>query len=58
MKTAVDLTDRIAETNAKQIAEAALRDLDQAWAYYMPEAKPADHESQQALGYVPYFRAA
>ncbi|EBA15016.1 hypothetical protein RSK20926_04012 [Roseobacter sp. SK209-2-6] len=58
MKTAVDLTDRIAETIAKQKAEAALKDLDQAWAYYMPEAKPADQEIQQPLGYVPYFRAA
>lgn len=42
--------------NAK--AEAALQDLEQAWAYYTPDVQPALKDEKPAQGYVPYYDAA
>lgn len=39
-------------------AAAALKDLEQAWAYYAPEALPQAKEAKQTEGYVPYYDAA
>lgn len=44
--------------NAEAKAQAALKDLEQAWAYYTPEALPAQDADQQAAGFVPYYDAA
>ncbi len=39
-------------------AEAALKDLQQAWAYYTPEPLPETKADAPTLGYVPYYDAA
>lgn len=37
---------------------AALKDLEQAWAYYVPEPQPQAQETNPTAGYVPYYDAA
>jgi hypothetical protein len=54
MKTVEFLPDVAAEAKAK----AALRDLEQAWAYYTPEAQPQTKDSRSVEGFVPYYDAA
>lgn len=47
--------------NAKAAAEAALKDLEQAWAYYTPEVLPemtSDEPVEGTEGYMPYYAAA
>lgn len=39
-------------------AEAALKDLEQAWAYYTPETQPEIKDEQPTQGYVAYYAAA
>ncbi|MDE4174747.1 hypothetical protein PXK01_11320 [Phaeobacter sp. PT47_59] len=39
-------------------AAAALKDLEQAWAYYTPTPLPQTPEEQPVLGYAPYYQAA
>jgi hypothetical protein len=45
-------------TAAAAKAEAALQDLDQAWAYYTPEALQPSQDSASTVGFVPYYDAA
>lgn len=47
-------TAAAADTKAKQ----ALQDLEQAWAYYTPEAQPQGQDSRPTEGFVPYYDAA
>ena len=54
MKT-VDYLPEIRET-AK--ARALLDALDQAWAYYTPEALQPSQDSDSTEGFVPYYDAA
>ncbi len=54
MKTVEFLPNTAAEAKAKQ----ALQDLDQAWAYYTPEALTQSKDSEATEGFVPYYDAA
>ena len=45
-------------TAAAAKAEAALQDLDQAWAYYTPEALYPSQDNAPTEGFVPYYDAA
>ncbi|ANP37751.1 MULTISPECIES: hypothetical protein [Rhodobacterales] len=39
-------------------AAAALKDLEQAWAYFTPAALPQPREEQPVAAYAPYYEAA
>lgn len=54
------MTNVVAHTakRTEEKAAAALRDLEQAWAYYTPTPLPQTRDEQPVLGYVPYFEAA
>lgn len=54
MKTVEFLPNTAAEAKAKQ----ALQDLDQAWAYYSPEALTQSNDNRSTEGFVPYYDAA
>ncbi|MFT6646138.1 MAG: hypothetical protein ACJARR_000086 [Pseudophaeobacter arcticus] len=45
-------------TTAAAKAEAALQDLEQAWAYYTPEALHPSQDNAPTEGFVPYYDAA
>ncbi|MFC4217998.1 hypothetical protein ACFP4H_08365 [Pseudophaeobacter arcticus] len=45
-------------TTAAAKAEAALQDLEQAWAYYTPEALYPSQDNAPTEGFVPYYDAA
>ncbi len=47
-----------ATKNTEEKAAAALKDLEQAWAYYEPEALPTGQEERSVEGYTPYYEAA
>lgn len=48
----------LANTAAAAKAKAALQDLEQAWAYYTPEALTQSKGSETTEGFVPYYDAA
>ncbi|MBE1297281.1 hypothetical protein [Phycobacter azelaicus] len=47
-----------AAKRTEEKAAAALQDLEQAWAYYMPTPLPQPVKEQPTLGYAPYYEAA